>query len=64
MKKRIKWKNVFLLIIFVISCFVLLHDYLIVATSIAKFTMFGVITNLLALTLVSTIGEYLYEEMQ
>lgn len=62
--KRIKWKNIILMFIFIISCFVLIHDYFVIVTSLAQFTALGVITNLLALTLVGTIGEYLYEEMQ
>lgn len=62
--KRIKWKNIILMLIFIISCLVLIHDYFVIVTSLAQFTALGVITNLLALTLVGTIGEYLYEEMQ
>lgn len=62
--KRIKWKNILLILIFIVSCVVLIHDYLIIVTSLAQFTFIGVITNILALTLASTIGEYLYDEMQ
>ena len=62
--KRIKWKNILLILVFIVSCIVLIHDYLIIATSLAQFTFIGVVTNLLALTLASTIGEYLYDEMQ
>lgn len=62
--KRIKWKNILLILVFIVSCIVLIHDYLIIVTSLAQFTFIGVITNILALTLASTIGEYLYDEMQ
>lgn len=62
--KIIKWKNILLILLFIVSCIVLIYDYLIIVTSLAQFTFIGVITNILALTLASTIGEYLYDEMQ
>lgn len=61
---RIKWGNVILAIIFVISCLVVLKDAVTIATSLASFTLYGVITNVLALGLINFTGEYLYEQMQ
>lgn len=51
MKKIIKWKNVLLIIIFVISCLVLLHDYVILATSLVQFIFIVILSNLLLLML-------------
>lgn len=60
--KEIKWKNILAIIFFALSSLVLLHDLIIVCTTIASFTYFGVITFLLALTIFGTTLNYLDEE--
>ena len=60
--KRIKWKNIIAIIFFTLSSLVLLHDLIIVCTTIAGFTYFGVVTFLLALTIFGTTLNYLDEE--
>ena len=63
-KLKIKWGNVILLILFIISTIDLGYVFIKVCWSIASLSLFGVITTLLSLTIFSTVGEYLYEEMQ
>lgn len=61
---KIKWGNVILALLFVASCLDLGYVFLKLCFSLAGLTWFGVITTLTSLTIVSTVGEYLYEQMQ
>ena len=61
---RIKWGNVILLILFLVSCIDLGYIFIKLCWSIASLSWFGVVTTLLSLTIFSTVGEHLYEEMQ
>lgn len=63
-RMRIKWENVILLTLFIFSCIDLGYIFIKLCWSIASLSFFGVITTLLSLTIFSTVGEYLYEEMQ
>lgn len=62
--RKIKWLNIILLILFIISCLVVLKDVVIISTSFKSFTLYGIITNIIAWLLIGNIGEYLYDEMQ
>lgn len=59
-----KYKNMIALVLFVISSIDLGYVFIKVCWSIAGLTWFGVITTLLSLTIASTVGEYLYDQMQ
>ena len=59
-----KYKNMIALVLFVISSIDLGYVFIKVCWSIAGLTWFGVITTLLSLTIASTTGEYLYDQMQ
>ncbi len=59
-----KYKNMIALVLFVISSIDLGYVFIKVCWSIAGLTWFGVITTLLSLTIASTAGEYLYDQMQ
>lgn len=61
-KTKINWKNAIAIIFFMISGLILLHDLIVVCTTIAGFTYFGVVTFLLALTIFGTTLNYLDEE--
>lgn len=61
---KIKWGNVTLAVLFIASCLDLGYVFLKLCFSLAGLTWFGVITTLTSLTIVSTVGEYLYEQMQ
>ncbi len=63
-KKRVKWLNVLLSMLFIASCLDLGYVFIKICFSIASLTWFGVITTLLSLTIVSVVGEYLYDQMQ
>lgn len=61
---KIKWGNVFLLAIFMLSVLNLGYVFIKLCWSIASLTWFGVVTTLISLMLASVIGEYLIDEMQ
>lgn len=62
MKRKIK--NMIILTLFIVSCIDLIYVFFNLCWSIAGLSLFGVITTLLSLTIASTTGEYLYDEMQ
>ncbi len=59
-----KYKNMILSVLFIVSCIDLGYVFLKLCWSIAGLSWFGVVTTLLSLTIASTTGEYLYEQMQ
>lgn len=61
---RRKYKNMIILVLFIVSCIDLGHVFLKLCWSIAGLSWFGVVTTLLSLTIASTTGEYLYDQMQ
>lgn len=61
---KIKWGNVFLLVIFILSVLNLGYVFIKLCWSIASLSWFGVVTTLFSLMLASVIGEYLIDEMQ
>lgn len=61
---KIKWGNVFLLAIFMLSVLNLGYVFIKLCWSIASLSWFGVVTTLISLMLASVIGEYLMDEMQ
>lgn len=61
---KIKWGNVFLLAIFMLSVLNLGYVFIKLCWSIASLSWFGVVTTLISLMLASVIGEYLIDEMQ
>ena len=62
--KKIKWGNILFFIVFIASTLYVLSGAITIATSIASITLWGGITGVLALALMSLTGEYLYDEMQ
>ena len=62
--KRVKWLNVFITILFIVSCIDLSHVFFKLCWSIAGLSWLGVITTILSITVASTTGEYLYDQMQ
>jgi len=63
-KRRIKWENIGVLVMFIICSLLVINDFIILATSTACLTYYGAITLILALVVMSFCGEYLYDEMQ
>lgn len=61
---RIKWGNVFLLAIFMLSCLNLGYVFVTLCTTLASLTWYGVATTSISLLIASIIGDYLYEQMQ
>lgn len=61
---RIKWGNVMLLILFIVSAIDLAYVFIKVCWSLTSLNTYGLLTTLLSLTIFGTVGEYLYEEMQ
>ena len=59
-----KYKNTIALALFIVSAIDLGYVFFTLCWSIAGLTWFGVITTLLSLTIASTTGEYLYDQMQ
>lgn len=59
-----KYKNMIALVLFIASSIDLGYVFLKLCWSIAGLSWFGVITTLLSLTIASTVGEYLYDQMQ
>lgn len=59
-----KYKNTIALALFIVSAIDLGYVFLKLCWSIAGLSWFGVITTLLSLTIASTTGEYLYDQMQ
>ena len=69
-KVKIKWKNVLLLILLLISLGVALYDTYIltinswITSEIATWTWYGFITFILAFVKIEKIGEYFYEVLK
>lgn len=69
-KVKIKWKNVLLLILLLISLGVALYDTYIltinswITSEIATWTWYGFITFILAFVTMEKIGEYFYEVLK
>ena len=61
---KIKWGNVILAVLFIASCLDLGYVFLKLCFSLAGLSCFGVVTTLTSLTIASTVGEYLYDQMQ
>ena len=61
---KIKWGNVILLAIFMLSVLNLGYVFITLCTSLASLTWYGVVETILSLFVASFIGEYLNEEMQ
>ncbi len=61
---KIKWGNVILAALFIASCLDLGYVFLKLCFSLACLSWFGVVTTLTSLTIASTVGEYLYDQMQ
>ena len=59
-----KYKNMIALALFIVSAIDLGYVFLKLCWSIASLSYFGVVTTLLSLTIASTAGEYLYDQMQ
>lgn len=64
MKKRIKWGNLCLSIIFIICSLIVINDLIKIIFYQATLTYFGTITSLLSSIIINITGEYLYDEMQ
>lgn len=61
---KIKWGNVILLAIFMLSVLNLGYTFVTLCTTLASLTWMGVLTTGISLLVASFIGEYLNEEMQ
>lgn len=63
-KKRIKWGNIGVLAMFMVSTLLIVSDFITLATSMASLTYYGIVTGILALIVMDICGEYLYDKMQ
>ncbi len=61
---RIKWGNVILTLMFIISCIDIVYVFTKLCWSTTSLSNYGLLTILLSLIVFYTVGEYLYEEMQ
>lgn len=57
---RIKWKNIFKIIAFIVLLSVLLHDWYYLAFKGAMLTYFGVLTEIICVILM----EFIYEDLE
>lgn len=62
--RKIKWGNVIMAILFIVSSLYVLSGAITLATSLASITLYGAINGILALVVINFTGEYLYEQMQ
>ncbi len=62
--KRIKWGNIGVLLMFMVSALLVVSDFITLVTSMASLTYYGTTTGILALIVMDFCGEYLYDEMQ
>lgn len=63
-KKRIKWGNIGVLAMFMVSTLLIVSDFITLATSMASLTYYGIVTGIFALIVMDICGEYLYDKMQ
>lgn len=69
-KNKVKWKNVLLLILLLISLGVVLHDTYIltinswITSKTVTWTWYGFITFILSFVTMEKIGEYFYEVLE
>ncbi len=68
--KKFRWKNIWLMVVFLSSLGLVLHDlymiiiYPFICNRIIGFTVFGIITFMVALYFVYDLGEYFYEKIK
>lgn len=62
--KRIKWGNVIILAIFIVSVLFVINDFITLTINLASLTYYGFATEILALLLIDICGEHLYDEMR
>lgn len=60
---KVKWFNVFVVILFATSCIDLIYVSLKLSFSTISLSHFGVITVLLSIVTAGMTGEYLYEQL-
>lgn len=60
-KRKINYKNIGLFIVFLIAFGVVIHDIIIIGTSMAQFNGFGLITFIASITTIGYICDY-YDE--
>ena len=58
MKKKYNYKNIIILLLFIITSFIILHDLYIIIIKFASYTMFGFVTSII--TIYINITSYLY----
>lgn len=64
MKRKLNYKNIWLLLVFICSCGLILSDLWNIITMVKQFTWFGILTHMLAWYWACNIGEYFYEKLQ
>lgn len=62
--RRINYKNIGLFIVLLIALGILVHDIIIVASTIAQFSVFGLITFIGSMTIVAAICDYFDEYLE
>lgn len=63
-RKRVNYKNIWLMVVFVCSCGLIINDLCNVICMVKQFTLFGILTHILAWYWAKNIGEYFYEKLQ
>lgn len=58
MKKKYNYKNIIILLLFIITSIILLHDLYMITIKFASFTKFGFLTSII--TIYINITSYLY----
>ena len=63
-KQRVNFKNIWLMVVFISSCGLIISDLWNVIKMVKQFTLFGILTHILAWHWAKNTGEYFYEKLQ
>ena len=63
-KTKVNFKSVWLMVVFISSCGLIISDLWNVITMVKQFTLFGILTHILAWYWAKNTGEYFYEKLQ
>ena len=57
-KKKYNYKNIIILLIFIVTSFIILHDFCMITIKFASYNMYGFLTSIIAIYI--NITSYLY----
>ena len=63
-KKKYNYKNIIMLLLFIITSIILLHDVYMITTKFASYTMFGFVTSIISIYINITSFLYIDDELK